>query len=70
MFIGIVLACGLVPFIYNITKKQLARDGDSGKGEKINQESRLLFAMIGCVFLPIGKSSPQLRIDSMSAIVR
>jgi len=54
IFLGIASALALVPLVYHITKKQLARDGDSGSGEKLNQESRLLFAMIGAPFLPIG----------------
>ena len=54
IFLGIASALALVPIVYHITRKQLMRDGDSGKGEKLNQESRLLFAMIGAPFLPIG----------------
>ena len=44
----------LVPWVYRKTKRQLERDGDDGSGKKLNRESRLLFAMVGAPFLPIG----------------
>lgn len=53
MFIGVLSAGILVPFVYRITKKQLERDGDDGSGSKLNQEARLLFAMIGAPAIPI-----------------
>lgn len=54
LFIGILLSMATVPIVYNITKKQLARDGDDGTGKVIRQEMRLIFAMIGAPLIPIG----------------
>ena len=54
LFIGISLSMVTVPLVYHITKKQLARDGDDGTGKVINQEMRLIFAMIGAPLIPIG----------------
>ena len=44
----------MLPFVYRLTVKQLERDGDEGKGLKIDRESRLWFAMIGAPTVPIG----------------
>lgn len=52
--VGISLSMVTVPLVYSITKKQLARDGDDGSGKVINQETRLIFAMIGAPLIPIG----------------
>lgn len=54
LLVGILLSMVTVPFVYHITKKQLARDGDDGTGKAINQETRLIFAMIGAPMIPIG----------------
>lgn len=54
LFVGISLSMVTVPLVYSITKKQLARDGDDGTGKVINQEMRLIFAMIGAPLIPIG----------------
>ena len=54
LFLGIVSALVLVPIVYAQTKRQLARDGDDGTGNKLDRESRLLFAMYGAPFLSIG----------------
>lgn len=54
LLVGIVLSMVTVPLVYSITKKQLARDGDDGTGKAINQETRLIFAMIGAPLIPIG----------------
>lgn len=54
LLVGILLSMVTVPFVYHITKKQLARDGDDGTGKAINQETRLIFAMIGAPLIPIG----------------
>jgi hypothetical protein len=44
----------MVPVVWRITKKQLARDGDEGQRAKIDRESRLVFAMFGAPTIPIG----------------
>ncbi|KAJ5522101.1 hypothetical protein N7527_006216 [Penicillium freii] len=54
LFIGNLLAMVLVPFSYYRTASQLRRDGDDGSGEKLDQESRLLFAFCGAPAVPIG----------------
>lgn len=54
LLVGIVSSMVTVPLVYRITKKQLARDGDDGTGKAINQETRLIFAMIGAPLIPIG----------------
>lgn len=54
LFIGVLLNLVTVPWVYHRTLKQLSRDGDEGKGLKIDRESRLLFAMVGAPFIPIG----------------
>ncbi|KAI1319506.1 major facilitator superfamily domain-containing protein [Xylariaceae sp. FL0255] len=51
---GILLSSPLIPWAYHWTVKQLRRDGDDGSGSKLHRESRLIFAMIGAPFLPIG----------------
>lgn len=54
LFIGILLDVLLVPIVYKQTKAQLARDGDDGKGSKLDRETRLLYAMYGAPTIPIG----------------
>lgn len=54
LLVGIILSMVTVPLVWSITKKQLARDGDDGTGKAINQEMRLIFAMIGAPLIPIG----------------
>lgn len=54
LLVGILLSMVLVPLVYSITKKQLARDGDDGTGKALNQETRIIFSMIGAPFIPIG----------------
>ena len=54
LLVGIMLSMTLVPLVYHITKKQLARDGDDGTGKVINQEMRLIFAMIEGPLMPVG----------------
>jgi hypothetical protein len=51
---GVLLSIAIVPFVKAITAKQLRRDKDDGSGKAIQQESRLVFAMVGAPFLPIG----------------
>lgn len=54
LFIGILLNVLLVPIVYCQTKKQLDRDGDEGKGFKLERETRLLYAMYGAPTIPVG----------------
>ncbi|KAM0720743.1 hypothetical protein Q7P37_004880 [Cladosporium fusiforme] len=54
LFIGILLNVLLVPIVYHQTKKQLLRDGDDGKGSKLERETRLLYSMYGAPTIPIG----------------
>ncbi len=54
IFVGLILPSPtLVPFVYRITKKQLASDGDDRSGQKLRQETRLIFAMCGAPCIPI-----------------
>lgn len=41
VFIGVRL-----PTVYRVTKKQLERDSEDGSDSRLNQEPRLLFAII------------------------
>ena len=54
LMVGISSAVVLIPFVRSITIKQLKRDGDEGQGEKLRQETRLIFAMVGAPLVPIG----------------
>lgn len=54
LLIGISSSMVLVPLVQSITNKQLTRDGDDGTGEKLRQETRLIFSMIGAPLIPIG----------------
>lgn len=54
LFVGILLAMILVPILYKMTSKQLARDNDDGSGSMLNRESRLFFALVGAPFIPVG----------------
>lgn len=54
LFIGILLDVLLIPIVYRQTKKQLDRDGDEGKGFRLERETRLLYAMYGAPTVPIG----------------
>lgn len=54
LLIGIMSSGTMIPLVLHITKKQLARDGDDGTGKALNQETRLIFAMIGAPLIPIG----------------
>jgi hypothetical protein len=52
--VGILLSIAIVLFRKASTERQLLRDHDDGSGKAIHQESRLVFAMVGAPFLPIG----------------
>lgn len=54
LLVGILLSAILIPVVVRITWKQLERDGDDGSGAKLDQESRLIFAMVGAPLIPIG----------------
>lgn len=54
LFIGILLQTLTVPIVHRQTMRQLVLSGDDGSGKKIKQEMRLLFAMYGAPFIPIG----------------
>jgi MFS family permease len=54
LLVGILLSIAIVPFWKASTERQLLRDHDDGSGKAIHQESRLVFAMVGAPFLPIG----------------
>ena len=54
LFVGILLSMVLVPILYRRTANQLKRDGDDGSGRMLDQESRLLFALVGAPFIPVG----------------
>jgi MFS family permease len=54
LLVGVLLSITVVPFVVLKTKRQLCRDGDDGSGDVIHRESRLVFAMIGAPFLPVG----------------
>jgi MFS family permease len=54
LLVGVLLSIAIVPFVKASTGRQLRRDNDDGSGKAIQQESRLVFAMVGAPFLPIG----------------
>jgi len=55
LFIGVASTpIVTVPWVYRITKHQLARDGDDGTGSQLNQETRVIFAMFGAPLISIG----------------
>jgi MFS family permease len=54
LLVGVLLSIAIVPFLKASTGRELLRDHDDGSGKAIRQESRLLFAMVGAPFLPIG----------------
>ncbi|KAK5944192.1 hypothetical protein PMZ80_003473 [Knufia obscura] len=54
LLVGILLSMVTVPLVVRITNKQLERDGDDGTGNMLNQETRIIFSMIGAPLIPIG----------------
>lgn len=54
LLLGVLLSGLLIPPVMRITWRQLERDGDDGSGAKLDQESRLIFAMVGAPLIPIG----------------
>jgi len=54
LLVGVLLSIATVPFLEASTGRQLLRDHDDGSGKAIRRESRLLFAIVGAPFLPIG----------------
>lgn len=53
LLVGILMLV-IVPLVNHVTTKQLARDGDDGTGRALNQETRVIFSMIGAPLIPIG----------------